>query len=232
MDNKKAALPEIVNWIFGDFSDKAIGVVTNGFSRWRQHRESIARDVILSHVRQGDINALHTDELFSMLARFLRSVHEGQAKSNLILLARLISGIGKVDKELGQAETFNQYSNMLESLTKEEIVVISDFIKTGELIAEEEVKQSLQYKGFFVSQTSSKVTTQSNIIIRRWDGNESAPHSAKSLAEEQNNKKNAHNTYDVDTTIEYLPSKKLTKLINTYGNIWEDISRWVGEENK
>ena len=116
MEQDKNWLPVII--------DSALGAIPfmgaaaqNAFAAWRNKNISVAREVLLSNIRAGDVSAIHQDELFSMLARITRSIQEGKAKSNLTLLARLITGIGHADKENAKAETFNQYADMLENLT-------------------------------------------------------------------------------------------------------------------
>ena len=68
------------------------------------------------------------DELFNILARFSRSVYEGVAKRNLILLARLISGMGKVEQQKCRSNMFARYANMLEYLSVDELKYLADFI--------------------------------------------------------------------------------------------------------
>ena len=96
MEKENAVLPQIVDSVLGAVPLVG-GAMQNVYDAWRQKNINMARDVLLTHVRQGDVDKLHEDQFFSMLARFSRSVQEGLARSNLVLLARLITGIGRAD---------------------------------------------------------------------------------------------------------------------------------------
>lgn len=220
-------LPAVIDSALGSVQIAGASL-SNVFALWRQKKVNMAREVLLTNIRQGDVDALQQDEFFSMLARFSRSVHEGQAKANLILLARLISGIGKKDKKSGKASTFFNYSQMLESLTEEEIEFLAESIKTGQISENEEIRQSLIFKGFLSSVSSSKVTTAPAAIFRSYDA---FPNTAKIAADITQKQKNTSNTYDVNTTVTYSFSKKFSDLLSEYGNLWEDISKWAEDEN-
>lgn len=159
------------NWL-SIVIDSALGAipyagtaVQNSFAVWRNKNISVAREVLLSNIRAGDISAVHEDELFSMLARFSRSVQEGVAKRNLILLARLISGMGTVEKEECKSDVFARYASMLEYLNIEELKYLSNFInyysKPGKerplwsmeesKLQENDMADILVQKGVFVS---------------------------------------------------------------------------------
>lgn len=208
------------------------GLASNAFSSWVNKNRTVAREVILTNIRQGDIESMHTDEFFSMLSKFTRSVQEGLARNNLILLARLISGIGRVDGQDSKAETFNQYAGMLENLTYEEIKFLSEYIKHNgrALVFEntEELKQSLQQKGFFISEFKSSISNKEEIKntdrVLNFDNTSVNyfPNSAVSGLQQYKTKKIP--PYDVSIDIEYKFSQKMQKLLDTYGNIWEDIA--------
>ncbi len=217
--------------------DSALGVIPvfgtasqNAFSAWRAKNINVAREVILSNIRQGDIEKVHEDELFSMLARLMRSIQEGVAKQNLVLLARLISGIGQREKQHANSGTFNDFANMLEVLTYEEIEFLAMCIKTNSIQdGNEELKQSLQFKGFFVAEPKSKVTVEntSGIILRKYDNISNMPNSARTAADITNdNKDNNKKTYDADIKMVYSFSKKFNILLNRYGDIWLDIGKY------
>lgn len=127
MDTEAKWLPAIIDSALGS-APIAGASLSNAFALWRQKKVNMAREVLLTHIRQGDIEALNQDEFFSMLTRFSRSVHEGIAKRNLILLARLISGMGKVEKSECKSETFVRYAGMLEFLGLDELKYLADFI--------------------------------------------------------------------------------------------------------
>lgn len=236
MDKTNSVLPRIVDSVLGAVPVVGSGM-QNAYDAWRQKNINTAREVLLSNIRQGDVEQMHQDEFFSMLARFSRSVQEGVAKSNLILMARLISGIGKVDKTDGKAETFSQYASMLESLTYEEIVFLSECIKAKNVISgKEELKQNLQQKGLFVWGWHTSISNKSDTfepvsmsrigrILRDEETMTSAGRLFRSAFGEPQ-KKQEPIPYEVNTSVEYQFSEKLNRLLETYGNLWENISLW------
>lgn len=233
------------NW-WSTVIDSALGAINvvgaaaqNAFAVWRNKNISVAREVLLSNIRAGDVSAIHQDELFSMLARITRSIQEGKAKSNLTLLARLITGIGRADKENAKAETFNQYADMLESLTWAEIVFLSRCIKSGEVInGTSETKQMLQQKGFFVYKLDSRMFSkevQENSTLAnpldfsfprytipgiQYPWGETDMYGNPILHD--NDKKIP---YGVDIDIQYEFSSKFNEFLQKYGNLWEDIAK-------
>lgn len=243
MTHDKNWLPMVIDSALG-----AIPVVgaaaQNAFAAWRNKNISIAREVLLSNIRAGDISAVHEDEFFSMLARFSRSVQEGVAKNNLILLARLITGIGNADKENAKAETFNQYADMLENLTWSEIVFLSRCIQAGEVISgTPETKQILQQKGFFVYKLDPRVYNKEGVnnqpkssleatimsLYPRYDQyqlSNNFPFGHVDMFGNPIAHKNDKNLpYGVDIEIQYEFSTKFNEFLQKYGNLWEDIAQ-------
>lgn len=127
MNKTNITLPRIIDSILGTAPVVGSGM-QNVYDAWRQKNINTAREVLLTNIRQGDVEQMHQDQFFSMLARFSRSVHEGLAKRNLILLARLISGMGRVDKNECKSNVFARYAGMLEYLNLEELKYLADFI--------------------------------------------------------------------------------------------------------
>ena len=237
MEKDNATLPRIIDSVLGAVSVIGSGI-QNAYDAWRQKNINMAREVVLKNVRQGDIEQLHQDQFFSMMARFSRSVHEGVAKSNLILMARLISGIGRVDKTEAKTETFAQYASLLEALTYEEIEFLSKCIKAGTVVVgKDELKQSLQQKGFFVWGWSASISnkdefniTGGNIVDylsnKPWMTPNIFP---RNMFGEPEQKKDSV-PYEVNTTIVYRFSEKLKGLLDRYGNLWENICHWDEEK--
>lgn len=242
MEHDKNWLPIVIDSALGAIP-YAGTAVQNAFAVWRNKNISVAREVLLSNIRAGDISAVHEDELFSMLARFSRSVQEGMAKSNLTLLARLITGIGHADKENAKAETFNQYADMLENLTWLEIVFLSRCIKAGEVISgTPEIKQILQQKGFFVynldprmynregthSQPKSSLEAAIMNIYPRYDSYPNFNNFPFGQVDMFGNPVAHENDktlpYGVDIEIQYEFSSKFNEFLQKYGNLWEDLS--------
>lgn len=233
MDTKTKWLPAIIDTALG-YVPIVGTALSNAFDIWRQKNITTAREVLLLNVRQGEVEALYQDELFSMLARFSRSVQEGVAKNNLILLARLISGIGCVDKADGRAETFNMYANMLETLNYDEIEFLSECIKAKKVVSgSDDLKQSLYQKGFFVLDWHSSISNKSNSsFVSPYSSSMpefSIPHLWNDGIPSEFKPKPV--PYEVSTTVIYNFSDKLINLLRKYGNLWEDISKWAGDKN-
>ena len=250
MKNENAMLPRIIDSILGAVPVVGSGM-QNAYDAWRQKNINTARDVVLKNVRQGDVEQLHQDQFFSMMARFSRSVHEGAAKSNLVLLARLITGIGRADKDQGKAETFNQYANMLETLSWAEIVFLSRCIKAGEVISgSAEIKQILYQKGFFVQHFDTTILNNKGVtnqpsalsfgdvykhipsmgITNPYpipNFNSGWPYSLDQ-SEQQEGNKNVPYKVDIDVTYEF--SSRFWSFLQKYGNLWEDISKESGDD--
>lgn len=250
MKNENAMLPRIIDSILGTVPVVGSGM-QNAYDAWRQKNINIARDVVLKNVRQGDVEQLHQDQFFSMMARFSRSVHEGAAKSNLVLLARLITGIGHADKDQGKAETFNQYANMLENLSWAEMVFLSRCIKAGEVISgSSEIKQILYQKGFFVQHFDTTILNNKGVtnqpsalyfgdLYKHIPSMEiTSPYSVPNFnsgwpyslepSEQQENNKNV--PYKVDIDVKYEFSSRFWSFLQKYGNLWEDISKESGDD--
>lgn len=251
MNKTNSVLPRIIDSVLGTVP--VVGSsMQNAYDAWRQKNINTAREVLLSNIRQGDVEQMHQDQFFSMLARFSRSAHEGVAKSNLVLLARLITGIGHADKEKGKAETFNQYANMLESLTWAEIVFLSRCIKAGEVIpGSAEIKQILHQKGFFVQSFDTTVSgksaagQQSSDDQQYWGLHLGDVYKHMDLGRTFRNpyldpntsywnpfgvqppeEKDKNIPYKVDIDIMYEFSSRFNEFLQKYGNLWEDISLW------
>ena len=127
MEKENAVLPQIVDSVLGAVPVVG-GGLQNAYDAWRQKNINMAREVLLTNIRSGDLTAIHRDDFFSILARFSRSVQEGVAKRNLILLARLISGMGKVEESVCKSNLFARYANMLEYLNVDELKYLARFI--------------------------------------------------------------------------------------------------------
>lgn len=213
MKHDKNWLPIVIDSALGAIPYVGTAV-QNAFAVWRNKNISVAREVLLSNIRAGDISAVHEDELFSMLARFSRSVQEGVAKRNLILLARLISGMGVVEKQEVKSDVFARYANMLEYLNVEELKYLANFIayyskpgKERPLWSEEESKLQendladiLVQKGVFVSD------------FEVWQ-------------EEHDDWKNPSKfPSDICTKRTYYLSNDMQEIISKYGINWFDIA--------
>ena len=242
MEKENAVLPQIVDSVLGAVPVVG-GAMQNVYDAWCQKNRDMAREVLLTHVRQGDVEKLHEDQFFSMLARFSRSVQEGLARSNLVLLARLITGIGRADQDKGKAETFNRYASMLENLTWAEIEFLSRCIQANNVIAgSAEIKQILHQKGFFVQSFDTTVSDKGTVARRQemMFGNPYVPVShifspytiplphadlTDPYGNPVNQGDNKNALYKVDIDIKYEFSSTFRAFLQKYGNLWEDISK-------
>ena len=208
-------LPKFVQDVFSAVTTETASVI---ISKWHKNKTATMREVLLSEVRQGDLDSVHKDELLSMMARFYRSVSEGMAKNKLKLLARLIVGIGRKDKKHAKAETFCDYADLLEQLTEEEIEFLAGCIASGKIEGDEEIIHALQYKGVLTSETKTELTTKKGAIIRTGPP---IPNTARTLVEEQATVSQAA-PYDLKMLTHYKFSKRFQKMLKQYGNLWED----------
>lgn len=240
MEKENAVLPQIVDSVLGAVPVVG-GGLQNAYDAWRQKNINMAREVLLTHVRQGDVDKLHEDQFFSMLARFSRSVQEGLARSNLVLLARLITGIGRADQDSGKAETFNRYASMLENFTWAEIVFLSQCIQENKVVpGPAEIKQILHQKGFFVQSFDTTVFDKGNTVRRQEDLFENrympvshifSPYTIQGpntawvdpYGNPVNQGDNKNALYKVDIDIKYEFSSTFRAFLQKYGNLWEDI---------
>lgn len=91
---------------------------------WRRRHE-VAREVLLTELRAGNISlidAKYHDEFVAVWLRYSRAAHEGAARTNLRLLARIIAGM-LVHSEL-IADDFLYYADTLASLRRHELMVL------------------------------------------------------------------------------------------------------------
>lgn len=101
-------------------------IVKAGFWAWdayKRKKTKLLREVIRSEIRQGDFSRVDVDDMVGISYRLQKDAMEGVAKNNLRLLCALIAGLNN-DNKLS-ATTFLKFAPILESLTEEEIKVIS-----------------------------------------------------------------------------------------------------------
>ena len=208
------ALPKFVQ-------DMITGLPSAIVNKWRNKKVAQMRELLMAEMRGGDLDAVNKDEFLSMLARFYRSVSEGRAKSKLKLLAKLIICISRTDKKHAKAETFYDYADMLEVLTEEELEFLARCISTGKIDGEEEIKQTLQYKGILTSQTKMEIVTKKGAIIRTGPP---IANTARTLVEEQNAVPQA-TPYDLRSVTNYTYSNRFQKFLDRYGNLWEELCK-------
>lgn len=105
---------------FGDITEKGIELL---IKRWWNRRLRENREIIMSELRSGVFEHLEEDDSISLIYKLCHSISEGTAKKNLILLCRLMTGLSERRKL--SVQSFNRFSSVLESLTYDELVVLS-----------------------------------------------------------------------------------------------------------
>lgn len=89
-----------------------------------QRRAEAARQILLDELRSGDktLNDVEIEEAAAILYRYMRAAHEGAARLNLRLMAKVIASQAHRGNLI--ADQFLHYANMLESLRREEILAL------------------------------------------------------------------------------------------------------------
>ena len=109
-----------------DFFDvKGGGLLSHFLSDFLRRKAEEAREILLQELRLGKVDELHAaskDEAFAIFFRYGRAIRDGTARRNLRLLARTMVGLAKRDRLF--ADEFNKYAEMLERLSRDEILVI------------------------------------------------------------------------------------------------------------
>ncbi|MBD5400846.1 hypothetical protein HDR61_03840 [bacterium] len=105
---------------FGDIAEKGIELL---IKRWWDRRLRENREIIMSELRSGVFDHVEEDDSISLIYKLCRSISEGIAKKNLVLLCRLMTGLSERRKL--SVQSFNRFSSVLESLTYDEMIVLS-----------------------------------------------------------------------------------------------------------
>jgi hypothetical protein len=131
---------EMVPWgtaIVGDVLS-ALQVPGSGFfgklgDKYLERKQREAAEILIEEVSKGSPEPINftdgdTDPLIEIIYRFSKAAADGAARENLRLLAQVIAGL-KRNKAL-QSDKFRKWANVLEQLTRDELLVIGKAIAT------------------------------------------------------------------------------------------------------
>lgn len=85
------------------------------------------RSVIINEIAEGDFSNIYSDDFISLIYKIGYLSISGTATANLRLMVRLMNGM--CNKETYSCGSFNRYAKMLEDLSPEEIVMLSETAK-------------------------------------------------------------------------------------------------------
>lgn len=91
-----------------------------------RRRSEQARSIFLEELGQGrrpPINPGEVDEFVAIIYRYMSKAQEGAARLNLRLMARVVSG--QLESEGLYASDFLRYSELIASLTREEVILLA-----------------------------------------------------------------------------------------------------------
>lgn len=112
--------------------------VGSAFSAFQNRRENYARDILMQRVSEAEIDmaeAAEKDEMTGVIYAYLQTASKGAARANLDLLSQAIAGEMKRDQIY--PDKFLKYSNILSSLTRDEIFVIGAYIRCRKAVLQE-----------------------------------------------------------------------------------------------
>lgn len=107
------------------------GAIAQGaVAAYLRRRAQDARDILLEEFRQARIDRLDVaseDELGGVLFRYFSAIRDNAARLNLRLMAKVMVGQG----QRGQlyADPFHRYATTLANLSREEVIVLSTFLR-------------------------------------------------------------------------------------------------------
>lgn len=107
------------------------GAIAQGaVAAYLRRRAQDARDILLEEFRQARIDRLDVaseDELGGVLFRYFSAIRDNAARLNLRLMAKVMVGQG----QRGQfyADPFHRYATALASLSRDEVIVLSTFLR-------------------------------------------------------------------------------------------------------
>ena len=142
-----STLPTLVGAAFSDVLDALGSALANSGGQvaglllgsiLRKRQES-AREILLEELSLGQ-KAIHDvaqlDELVAITYRYFRAAHEGTARLNLRLLAKVIAGQAHLGNLI--ADEFLYYADLLASLRREELILIATFQRVARRLSEAE----------------------------------------------------------------------------------------------
>jgi hypothetical protein len=111
--------------------------------KWLEKRRLAAADILIEEVSKGHHGAISFEEhdvepLIEIIYRFTKAVADGAAMDNLRLLAQVIAGLKK-NKAL-DPDKYRKWANVLETLTRDEIIVLGMAYRARKAIQEADPK--------------------------------------------------------------------------------------------
>ncbi|MCB9948195.1 MAG: hypothetical protein H6842_10250 [Rhodospirillaceae bacterium] len=101
-------------------------VVGQAIDRLFSRRREMACEILLDELRQG-AKTIHdvaeVEETVAITYRYLRAAHEGAARLNLRLMAKIIAGQAQLGNLV--ADEFLYYADMLATLRREEVILLA-----------------------------------------------------------------------------------------------------------
>lgn len=105
---------------------------------YAEKKKAEAADMLIGEVSRGyhgeiEFDTHDIDPLIEIIYRFWKAVEAGAARENLRLLAQVIGGLKK-NKALDDTDQFRKWSNILESLTRDELIVLGKAVQIRRMI--------------------------------------------------------------------------------------------------
>lgn len=134
-------------------ADKIPGSAVAGlaFSEFQKRRETYARDILFKRITEAEIEvaeASDKDEMIGVIYAYLQAAQKGAARANLDLLSQAIAGEMKRDQIY--PDKFLKYSNILSSLTRDEIFITGAYARCRRAVLKEaEGKNEVFFGGIY-----------------------------------------------------------------------------------
>src|ERR1700730_1287808 len=137
MSGKKEMVPfgsAIVGDVLSVFQVPGAGFLGKLGDKYLERKRKEAAEVLIAEVANGYHGPISfadsdADPLIEIIYRFSKAVADGAARENLRLLAQVIAGLKK-NKAL-EPDKFRKWANILEQLTRDELMVIGKAIAIG-----------------------------------------------------------------------------------------------------
>jgi hypothetical protein len=122
-------LPALVGDVFSALSLPFGGMAGEALKTLMQRRIDEAREIMIAEISRGDIRFSEADaeESVAITYRYLRAAQEGTSRSNLRLLAQVLSGQARLG--LIKADEFLYYSDILTPMRRDEILLTGSILR-------------------------------------------------------------------------------------------------------
>jgi hypothetical protein len=137
--------------------------------RYLERKQKEAAEILIEEVAKGSPEPINfaeseADPLIEIIYRFAKAAADGAARENLRLLAQVIAGLKK-NKAL-EPDRFRKWANILEQLTRDELVVIGKAIS---------IKRSMTAEGAPFNTNEFATRLRSELITSRYSPTEIDP---------------------------------------------------------